>query len=127
MKYASARESRDAGVTYHLVPAEEWERQRERPTYRPQAFDIDGFIHCTNGLDELVAVGNHYYREDPRPYLALILKLDAIESEVRYDDPDHIFPHIYGSLNTSAVVGMLEARRAEDGRFVSFSRDEAGT
>ena len=126
MKYATASECRSAGVTYHLVPVEEWERHKDEAEYTPAAFDADGFIHCTNGLDELVAVGNRYYQQDPRRYLVLILNVSKIASPVRYDDPDQVFPHIYGPLNTSAVVGMLEVSRADDGTFLSFSRDERG-
>lgn len=126
MKYATASECRSAGVTYHLVPVEEWERQREQADYVPPAFADDGFIHCTNGLNELVAVGNQFYKGDSRPYLALILNVPKITSPVRYDDPDQVYPHIYGPLNTDAIVGMLKAQRSEDGTFVSFSRDDRG-
>lgn len=126
MKYATASECRSAGVTYHLVPVEEWERQREQADYVPPAFADDGFIHCTNGLNELVAVGNQFYKDDSRPYLALILNVPKITSPVRYDDPDQVYPHIYGPLNTDAIVGMLKAQRSEDGTFVSFSRDDRG-
>lgn len=124
MKYATASECRSAGVTYHLVPVEEWDRQKGGEFYLPAAFEADGFIHCTNGLDELVAVGNRYYRSDPRSYLALILNVSRIASPVRYDDPDQVFPHIYGPLNLGAVVGMLKAQRESDGTFLSFSRDD---
>ncbi|HWV24988.1 MAG TPA: DUF952 domain-containing protein [Thermomicrobiales bacterium] len=124
MKYATASECRSVGVTYHLVPAEDWERQKDQVKYVPAAFDADGFIHCTNGLDELVAVGNRFYQDDQRRYLALILNVPAISSPVRYDDPDQIYPHIYGPLNTNAVVGMLEAQREDDGTFLSFSRGD---
>lgn len=124
MKYGTASESRSAGVTYHLVPVEEWERQQGNAEYVPPPFDEDGFIHCTNGLDELIAVGNHFYRDDTRPYLALIINVPKIQAPVRYDDPGQVYPHIYGPLNTSAVVGMLTVQRADDGSFVSFSRDD---
>jgi uncharacterized protein (DUF952 family) len=110
-------------VTYHLVPDEVWSRHKDSALYLPKAFDQDGFIHCTNGLQELVDVGNRYYTADPRPFRALILKTELIESPVRYDDPEETFPHIYGPLNTNAVVGILSAKRDESGRFLSFFRD----
>ena len=31
--------------------------------------DDEGFIHCTDGADELVATANRHYREDPRPFV----------------------------------------------------------
>lgn len=123
MRYTTVAESRSAGVTYHLVPEEVWDRQKDASEYLPEGFENDGFIHCTNGLDELIAVANRYYTGDKRPFRALILKVEKIQSPVRYDDPAETFPHIYGPLNTDAVVGMLTAKRDEDGTFVSFFRD----
>ena len=122
LRYTTVSESRAAGVAYHLVPGEVWEHQKDAAEYLPEAFENDGFIHCTNGLDELLAVANRYYLADSRPYRVLILKVELINSMVRYDDPEEIFPHIYGPLNTSAVVGTLDAKRSEDGRFISFFR-----
>lgn len=111
------------GVTYHLTPTEVWERQKDTSAYIPESYSQDGFIHCTNGLDELVAVGNRYYREDQRPFLVLILDVSKIESPVRYDDPKETFPHVYGPLNTNAVVGLLVAKREEDGTFISYTKE----
>ena len=123
MRYADAPACRAAGVTYHLVPKQVWEKQREQSEYLPEAFSQDGFIHCTNGLEELVNVGNRYYTSDERPFLVLILDVSKIQAPVRYDDPDEIYPHIYGPLNTDAVVGTLEVRRDENGTFLPFSVD----
>jgi uncharacterized protein (DUF952 family) len=119
-RYESSEDSRAAGVTYHLVPVDVWDKKKHRESYIPDAFEQDGFIHCTNGLDELVAVGNRYYSSDPRPFMALVLDMDEIESPVRYDDPNETFPHIYGPLNSSAIIGTLLAVREVDGTFRAF-------
>lgn len=123
MRYTTVAASRTAGVAYHLVPSDVWDGQQHAPEYLPEAYDDDGFIHCTHGLDELLAVANRYYMGDSRPYKVLILKVELIDPPMRYDDPGEVFPHIYGPLNTNAVVGMLDAKRGEDGRFISFFRD----
>lgn len=120
MRYRHAEDCRRAGVTYHMVPEEVWDAQKENPTYTPEAFEQDGFIHCTNGLDQLVAVGNMFYTSDSRPYHVLILDVSRIESPIRYDDEGELFPHIYGPLNTSAVVGMLDVPRDADGTFLPY-------
>jgi uncharacterized protein (DUF952 family) len=120
-RYDSPGDSRAAGVTYHLVPVEVWESKKHLESYMPDAFAQEGFIHCTNGLDELVAVGNRYYKTDLRDYMALVLDVDEIESPVRYDDPNDTFPHIYGPLNASAIIGTFHAIRGEDGTFRAFA------
>jgi uncharacterized protein (DUF952 family) len=115
--------SREAGITYHLVPEPVWERSRPAAYYVPESYEQDGFIHCTNGTDQLVAVANLFYMNDPRSFRVLVLDVSSIESEVRYDDPDRVFPHIYGPLNTNAVRGELHVTRAGDGTFLSIGPD----
>jgi len=119
-QYPSAAAARDAGVTYHLVPADVWAARKDAAEYVPEAYDQDGFIHCTNGLDELVKVANMFYTGDPRTFVTLILDVDTISSEVRYDDPDRTYPHIYGPLNTDAVIGELSVRRDAEGTFLAI-------
>ncbi|HYI24832.1 MAG TPA: DUF952 domain-containing protein [Thermomicrobiales bacterium] len=115
--YRSAAESRDAAITYHLVPVAVWEGRNDQDAYTPEAFDADGFIHCTNGTDEVIAVGNLFYSGDVRAFQVLALDVNAIESEVRYDAPGEVYPHIYGPLNTSAVVAILPVDRDDSGTF----------
>jgi uncharacterized protein (DUF952 family) len=111
-------------TTLHLLPAETWDKARALSEYVPDAFAADGFVHCTNGDEELLAVGNRYYRSDPRPYLVLTLAIDKLTSAVRYDDANRLFPHVYGPINREAVVGARAVNRAADGTFVSISSEE---
>jgi len=120
MIHRSAEATRAANLTYHLVPTPEWESIGDAEWYTPEAFDQDGFIHCTNGLDELIAVGNLFYTADPRDFTVLVLDVPAITSELRYDDGGEVYPHIYGPLNTSSVLGNLQVTRDSEGRFVSI-------
>ncbi|HYH12546.1 MAG TPA: DUF952 domain-containing protein [Thermomicrobiales bacterium] len=122
MEHRTADASRDARVTYHLVPEPVWVEQRGEKEYIPDAFEADGFIHCTNGLDPLRDVANMFYKGDERSYVVLALDAEKIRSEVRYDDPEQIYPHIYGPLNTDAVIGVFDAARGDDGTFEGFSR-----
>jgi uncharacterized protein (DUF952 family) len=120
--YPDSSDARSAGITYHLVPVDIWQKARNLPFYTPEAYEADGFIHCTNGIDQVIEVGNRYYTGDPRQFVLLVLDVPRITSEIRYDDPDRIFPHIYGPLNTDAVVGELTVNRAPDGTFLSVDR-----
>lgn len=120
MIHRSAESSRSAGITYHLVPVPIWERAHADEWYTPEAYEDDGFIHCTNGLDELVQVANLFYTSDPRKFVVLVLDTGAIVSDLRYDDAGEVYPHIYGPLNTSAVRGHLTVVRDETGAFVDM-------
>ena len=47
---------------------------------------------------------NRHYRDDPRDFLVLTVDLDATGSPWRFDDPDRIYPHVYGPIASSSVV-----------------------
>ena len=113
--------SREQRITYHLVPEEVWQTQRLDSEYLPEAFPHDGFIHCTNGLDELLNVANRYYVDDAREFIVLALDLSRVTAEVRYDDPGQLFPHIYGPLNTDAIVHKTTVTRSSDGTFLTLA------
>lgn len=119
-EYRDSKESKRAGITYHLAVVSEWNARKSDETYVPGAYDADGFIHCTNGLDLLTTIANMFYKDSPDERTVLVLDVAKIESEVRYGDEEQTFPHIYGPLNTSAVIGELQVHRAEDGTFVGF-------
>ena len=117
---SSATASRATGRTYHLTPEEVWVAQAKEDAYRPEAFADEGFIHCTDGEANLLAVANRYYQCDKRPYVVLAVDLDRVAVPVRYEDPDRIYPHIYGALNRDAVVEVRRAVRLASGSFAGM-------
>lgn len=118
--YRDSAASRKAGIAYHLVPEAVWDAQRAHEWYTPETYAEDGFIHCTNGLDRLLTVANMFYVADARAFRVLVLDLKAIRLKVRYDDEGRLFPHIYGPLNSEAVIGELTVTRADGGTFVAI-------
>jgi uncharacterized protein (DUF952 family) len=106
-----------ASLTWHLVPQAEWAAVPAGAPYLPAAFPRDGFIHTTHDAGEVAAAGNRYYRDDPRPYLAIRIDLRRLSSPWRYDG-DARFPHIYGPLTPEAVIAVVPAPRAADGSFL---------
>lgn len=106
--------------TLHLTPAEVWNAQRHLNEYRPEAFESDGFIHCTDDALELIQVGNRYYRADRRQYLALTINCDLLRVPVLYEDAARIFPHIYGPLAMPAAERLQVVIRNPDGEFIGL-------
>jgi uncharacterized protein (DUF952 family) len=119
-EYRDSDESKNAGITYHLALVSEWNAQKDSEHYVPGAYEGDGFIHCTNGLDMLTEIANMFYKNSPDERTVLVLDIERIASDLRYDDEAQTFPHIYGPLNTSAVIGELQVNRIVDGTFVSM-------
>ena len=105
--------------TFHLVPVEVWEAQAEEPEYLPEASQYDRFIHCTDSIEELLAVGNRYYLDDLRSYITLEIDCGQVKAPILYEDDAGRFPHIYGALNRAAVVGIRTVTRSGDGLFIA--------
>lgn len=105
----------------HLVPTETWERQKSGPTYVPEAYENDGFIHLTIGETNLMEVANLFYKQDAREYSILELDKDRITARVQFDDDSGRYPHVYGPLNVDAVIAIHPARRGVDGTFIGIA------
>ena len=115
-----AAASREARIAYHLAPTDVWEHQKIAGSYVPEAFETDGFIHATHGLEKLKWVANEFYTTDERAHTVLVIDTSALASPLRYDDDEQLFPHIYGPLNVEAVVDELPVHRGDNGAFERF-------
>jgi uncharacterized protein (DUF952 family) len=115
-------------VIYHLVTESDFQALGKNTMYVPALFEQDGFIHCTAEPDTLLAVANDYFVEVEEPVLVLVIDLQRVNAEVKFEPPAPIagggeshlqegllFPHIYGSLNLDAVVkvGSLEKKNGQ--------------
>jgi len=111
-------------VIYHLVPIDYWEAQPADRPYTPADYAREGFIHCTQGEEQLAVVANRYYRNDPRAWLALVLDEQAVTAEIKYEPGGDglLYPHIYGALNREAIREILHMPRDLDGTFRSLTR-----
>ncbi|MFN8535779.1 MAG: DUF952 domain-containing protein [Dehalococcoidia bacterium] len=104
--------------TLHLTPEEYFTSTDPNEDYLPPAFDEEGFIHCTDGAEEMANTANRHYSGDERAFLVLVLDRDQIVAPVTVEDRRGIYPHIQGPLNRSAIVAVLPMPRAADGRFL---------
>lgn len=107
--------------TLHLVPEPVWRAHDPARPYLPAAWEQDGFVHCTDGDDEMLAVANRFYADDPRPFLLLTVDLDRNGSPWRFDDPERRYPHVYGPLDPAAVSAVRAMVRDQRGRFVAIA------
>ena len=105
--------------TLHLVPEAVWEAQDPAAPYVPVAYAEDGFVHCTDGDDEMVAVANRFYRDDPRSFLLLTLDLDRTGSMWRFDDAERRYPHVYGPIDPVSVLEVRRMLRDPGGQFLA--------
>jgi uncharacterized protein (DUF952 family) len=100
------------------VPQAVWEAHDPAVPYTPAAYPEDGFVHCTDGDEAMVAVANRFYRDDPRPFLLLTIDLERAGSPWRFDDPERVYPHVYGPIDPGCVLEVRRMARDVAGRFV---------
>jgi uncharacterized protein (DUF952 family) len=105
---------------FHLTPFAVWRAQSGSNTYIPEPFEREGFIHCTDGQERVIDVANRYYSGDPRPYCLLEIERSQVSAPVVYEDPERVYPHIYGPLNIDAVRVVRSVGRDGMGRFVGL-------
>ncbi|MEP6638381.1 MAG: DUF952 domain-containing protein [Chloroflexota bacterium] len=109
--------------TYHLVPEAVWSATDSVTPYVAASLEPEGFVHCTDGIDPLGVTFDRYYATDARPFLALTIDLDALEAPWRYDIPGSPYPHIYGPISRSAVLGVSHVERTPEGTFAGLISD----
>ena len=113
-------------LTYHLVAEPVYKDWDASEDYVPEDYEQDGFIHCTDGIANVLATANRYYKDDKRHWLVLVIDKDLVSAEIKYEDAERIYPNIYGPLNRDAIVSELPVKRADDGTFVALELVKLG-
>ena len=90
---------------FHITEEKTWNAAKDSPEYKGDSLAGDGFIHCcTSGQIEGVLKKWFKGKEN-----LILLKIDInfLLSPIKYENlegGDELFPHIYGPINTAAVV-----------------------
>ena len=104
---------------YHLVPRADWEAASDESEYSAASLASEGFIHCSKDHEQMFAVARRLYR-DRIDMLVLELDTEALASPMK-EEPSRsgeIYPHIYGPINRTAVVRVLELESDGAGGYV---------
>lgn len=105
-------------ITFHLVPKNYFDALDPRTAYVPEPFAREGFIHCTDGAEEMARIANQFYKSNPEPHYYLYIDKTRVRAPIRYADAAKIYPHIHGALNRDAIVAVRVAHRLDDGTFL---------
>jgi uncharacterized protein (DUF952 family) len=114
-------------VIYHIAARTDWEVSQGTGSYASPSLVNEGFIHCSMAA-QVERSANKYFsgRED---LLLLVIDTARLTSELRIEAPidprthqpevgrSDLFPHIYGPLNTDAVVRVIPFLPGDDGLF----------
>jgi len=104
-------------LIYHITSAGQWSRAQAAGAYRGDTLASEGFIHASLAR-QVMGVANRFYRGRSE-LVILCIDVDKLRSELRCEAADNgeHFPHIYGPLNTDAVVAALDFPASLDGAF----------
>ena len=111
------------GVIYHIAYADEWRAARAAGEYTTSTRGVSlaeqGYIHAS-AAHQVAQVANAFYAGE-HGLVVLVIDEDAVRPRIAYEPPApgvaELFPHIYGPLNTDAVVDTLPFPVGPDGRF----------
>lgn len=95
---------------FHIASQADWEAAVARGSYetstRGRTLEEEGFIHASSA-EQVQAVFNRYYADAGEPLVLLVIATARLASEVRDEQVgEATYPHIYGPLNTDAVVDV---------------------
>jgi len=93
---------------YHVVLPEVWEKFKDEKFYEADSLKAEGFIHCSFA-DQLETVLLRYYKDAERVLILEIEPKKLMSKLVNESSTGgEIYPHIYGKINTDAIVGIEE-------------------
>ena len=107
-------------MIYHIATAADWARALRDGRYtrstRGRTLADEGFIHASTA-GQVAAVANAFYR-GVFDLVVLVIDPDRVGPSIRYElVAGSSYPHIYGPLNTDAVVGTRPLEPGPDGEF----------
>lgn len=105
---------------YIIRCMKEWEvaEAKSKDVYGREELNHGGFIHCSS-IEFFWRVAPNFVNVEEQLYIALI-DLNRVKSEVRWEDLDGVgraYPHIYGELNTDAIIEYYKFMKESNGAF----------
>lgn len=110
-------------IIFHIATRQVWAQAAPTGCYRPTSLEQEGFIHCSTAT-QLLGVANRFYRGQ-FDLVVLTVAADRVTAPIVYEAPAEDrtsaerFPHLYGPLNTDAVVAVTPFLPAGDGSFTT--------
>ena len=103
---------------FHITTRQQDELARLAGEYAPEAFEEEGFIHCSY-LAQVLDVANLRFAHQAGLVLFEIAasRLDCAVVEENLEGGEELYPHIYGQLPMSAVIAVHEFPCDGEGNF----------
>lgn len=108
---------------FHVTDEATWAAALETGTYAPPSLAAEGFVHLSTET-QWPGTLQRFFR-GRRGLVLLVVDPARLAHEVRYEAADgDRFPHLYGPLETSAVVRVDSLELGADGVHVARPGDQ---
>jgi uncharacterized protein (DUF952 family) len=112
-------------VIFHIVGRSDWNLALARGLYEPSSLAAEGFMHCST-IAQLTNTAACHYRGQTG-LVVLCIDESRLGASLKYEppapalneiqNPDGLFPHLYGPLNLDAVIRVIDFPSSADGSF----------
>lgn len=95
-------------IIYHITTQSDWKEAKQKGFYEHPSLKEEGFIHCSE--DHQVAGVLERYFKGKTDLVKLVIDTDKLKSRYVHEwSPSTLdtYPHIYGTINTDAVVEVV--------------------
>ncbi|XWK87421.1 MAG: DUF952 domain-containing protein [Phormidium sp.] len=103
-------------IILHITQESQWEEAKLTGIYYNNTLDSEGFIHCST-IQQVERTANKFFANQTGLVL-LCIESEKVQSEIKYEAVgEEKFPHIYGELNTDAVIDAIAFPPDSNGNF----------
>jgi uncharacterized protein (DUF952 family) len=109
----------------HITTHKEWDKAQLEGEYTAASLNSEGFIHCSTPK-QTTDTANIFFKGQTGLIL-LCIDENKLISETKYESPTgggqhnpdvgSLFPHIYGPINISSVIKVVDFPANEKGFF----------
>jgi uncharacterized protein (DUF952 family) len=103
-------------MIYHITTPINYSKFDVHDYYEADSLKLEGFIHCSTA-NQLKGTAARYYGNEPEIVL-LCIDESKLNAELKFEMAKigEEFPHVFGSINKSAIVALKKIRQS-DGAF----------
>ena len=99
---------------FHITDQATWEAVKNAQAYEGDSLSSEGFIHCCF-REQIEGVLSNWFKGKDN---LVLLEIDPqkVRSPIKYENlggGDDTFPHIYGPLNTDAVLTIQHIKKGK--------------
>jgi len=95
-------------IIYHVTTKQEWTNATKQGFYESASLAEEGFIHCSQE-NQVAGVLERYF-SGKKDLVKLVIDTDKLSSRFVFEwssSVEDTFPHIYGPINTDAVIEVV--------------------